>query len=201
MGALKKASVRNSGKTVTEGKLTVLTVCHSEPEGFHIFLRLLLYFISEISIFGNRSIKQRTVMKYYIKRKNKPQGPYTKEDLRKRMLKPSTLIHDESSELWVRADQCKELEDVIVPAPNTWFLASVLTLFICLPFGIVGLLKAYQIQDLYRTGKITEARVMSQETARWIKIGIACGLIIYVMVLAFHGAAIIKTLGIEKGFF
>lgn len=140
-------------------------------------------------------------MKYYIKRKNKPQGPYTKEDLRKRILKPSTLIHDESSELWVRADQCKELEDVIIPAPNTWFLASVLTLFICLPFGIVGLLKAYQIQDLYRMGKITEARVMSQETARWIKIGIAFGLIIYVMVLAFHGAAIIKTLGIEKGFF
>lgn len=136
-------------------------------------------------------------MKYYIKRKNKAQGPFSKEELRKRILKPSALVHDEQSETWIRADQCPDLEDVITPCPNTWWLASVMTLFICLPFGIVGLLRAYQIHDLYRLGKLTEARVLSQETGRWIKIGIACGLILYLIILAFHGAAIIKTLFTE----
>lgn len=140
-------------------------------------------------------------MKYYIKRKNKVQGPFSKEELQARTLLPTALVRMENSEEWVRADHCKELEETVVPMPSTWWLISLITVFICLPFGIVGLLRAYRIQDLYHEGKIAEARVMSQDTGRLIKIGIACGLLLYLMLLAFHGAAIIKSLNTEGIFF
>ena len=70
-------------------------------------------------------------MKYYIKRKNKVQGPFSKEELKARTLLPTALVRTENSEEWVRADHCKELEETVVPMPNTWWLISLITVFVC----------------------------------------------------------------------
>lgn len=140
-------------------------------------------------------------MKYYIKRKNKIQGPFSIEELKARTLLPTALVRAENTEEWSRADSCGELEEAVVPMPNTWWLISLITLFICLPFGIVGLLRAYRIQNLYHEGRVAEANLLSQDTGRLIKVGIACGLLLYLAMLAFHGAAIIKSLKAEGFFF
>lgn len=133
-------------------------------------------------------------MKYYIKTKNQAQGPFSIEELKKQMLAPAVRIRTEDSDVWIRADHCHELKDHLAPAPNNWLIVSIITLFICLPFGLLGLIRAGQIQYYYRTGHVTQAKVLSIETRRWLLIGIACSVIFYLIIILFYGASILKTL-------
>lgn len=52
--------------------------------------------------------------------------------------------------------------------PDTHLLASILvTLFCCMPFGIVAIIKSAQVESLYDKGLYAEARRASAESARW----------------------------------
>ncbi|MDE5838453.1 MAG: CD225/dispanin family protein [Paramuribaculum sp.] len=66
--------------------------------------------------------------------------------------------------------------------PKTWLAESILvTLFCCLPFGIVGIIKAASVDSLFKAGDYEGAQRASQAAGKWTKIGFFCGLAVYVI--------------------
>lgn len=82
--------------------------------------------------------------------------------------------------------------------PKTWLAESILvTIFCCLPFGIVGIVKAASVESLFYTGRVEEAEMASRDAKRWTMIGfwigLACVLIYGVAV------AVLSVLGMAEG--
>lgn len=79
------------------------------------------------------------------------------------------------------------------PAPKTWLVESILvTLFCCLPFGIVGIIKAASVDSKFRSGDVMGAQQASQEAGKWTKWGFICGLaggILYFLFFVVLGVA------------
>ena len=72
------------------------------------------------------------------------------------------------------------------PMPKTWLLESILvTLFCCLPLGIVGIINAANVSSKYEAGDIEGAKKASQEAAKWTKYGFIAGIIVIVLYLGF----------------
>nr|MBS0036909.1 CD225/dispanin family protein [Saprospiraceae bacterium] len=61
--------------------------------------------------------------------------------------------------------------------PRVWLVESILvTLFCCLPFGIVGIVFSAQVEGKYNAGDIEGAYEMSRKAGQWTKIGFFTGL-------------------------
>jgi hypothetical protein len=78
------------------------------------------------------------------------------------------------------------------PQPKNWLVESILvTILCCLPFGIVGIINAAQVNSKYATGDYDGALNASKEAAKWTKLGfwIGFGLIaLYFIAIALFGA-------------
>jgi hypothetical protein len=64
--------------------------------------------------------------------------------------------------------------------PKNWLVESILvTIFCCLPFGIVGIVNASQVNSRFSAGDHEGALRASKEAAKWTKIGffVALGLL------------------------
>ncbi len=73
--------------------------------------------------------------------------------------------------------------------PKTWLAESILvTIFCCLPFGIVGIVNAAKISTLFAEGRYDEAEHASRQAGKWTKtgfwIGLACG-VVYLICVAY----------------
>lgn len=71
--------------------------------------------------------------------------------------------------------------------PTYLALSIIVTLLCCLPFGIVGIIKAGNVSKEYAAGNYSGALEASRQAKKWSIIGICCGLlwvIIYVILLA-----------------
>ncbi|MBQ6652855.1 MAG: CD225/dispanin family protein [Prevotella sp.] len=84
------------------------------------------------------------------------------------------------------------------PCPKTWMVESILvTLFCCLPFGIVGIINASKVSSAHAEGRFADAQRASQDAGKWTKIGFWIGLvgiILYILLYVFiFGAAIIAN--------
>ena len=84
------------------------------------------------------------------------------------------------------------------PCPKTWLLESILvTLFCCLPLGIVGIVNASKVSSAHSSGRYADALRASQDAGKWTKIGFGIGIVgIIVSVLAYvfiFGAAILAN--------
>ena len=74
--------------------------------------------------------------------------------------------------------------------PKTWLVESILvTLFCCLPFGIVGIVNAANVESRFRAGDTAGAERASREAGRWTKIGffVGLGFIVLYFLLIFSG--------------
>jgi hypothetical protein len=72
------------------------------------------------------------------------------------------------------------------PLPKTWLVESILvTLFCCLPFGIVGIINAAKVESKYNAGDVDGAYRASEEAGKWTKIGFWIGLVVVVIYIAF----------------
>ena len=61
--------------------------------------------------------------------------------------------------------------------PKTWLVESILvTLFCCLPFGIVGIIYATKIEEEYNSGKYQQALQHSIQAKKWTLLGFFIGL-------------------------
>mgnify|MGYP004711430277 CR=1 FL=1 len=79
------------------------------------------------------------------------------------------------------------------PCPENYLLYSILvTLFCCLPFGIVGIIKSAQVSSKYQAGDYDGALQSSKDAKKWSLIALLCGLawiILYVIFFVILGVA------------
>jgi NADH:ubiquinone oxidoreductase subunit 3 (subunit A) len=72
------------------------------------------------------------------------------------------------------------------PRPKNWLVESILvTIFCCLPFGIVGIVYATQVNAKYDTGDYEGALKASAEARKWTRIGFFVGIAFIVLYLIF----------------
>ncbi len=78
--------------------------------------------------------------------------------------------------------------------PKNWLVESILvTIFCCLPFGIVGIINAANVSSRWSSGDYAGAERASKEAGKWTKIGFYIGIAILVIYIA------LMALGVGTG--
>lgn len=79
------------------------------------------------------------------------------------------------------------------PKPNNYMALAILTTILCcLPFGIVGIVKASKVNSLYMLKQYDLAMQASADAKKWSIIGIVAGLVVgiaYAALTLIYGAA------------
>ncbi len=145
-------------------------------------------------------------MKYYMYIGGQQQGPYDESELLSHGLNASTNVWREGMTDWQLAGQVPELSYLFAapagqpyspqqpsyqqpspgyagfpsqPMPDNYLVWAILvTLFCCLPFGIVSIVKASQVSSLYRGGDYQGAVAASESAKKWAIIGAVCGFLL-----------------------
>lgn len=79
------------------------------------------------------------------------------------------------------------------PPKNHLVEAILVTIFCCLPFGIVGIINAARVENAFYSGDEMEAERLSREALKWTKIGLFVGIgwvVLYFLLMVVYGAAI-----------
>ena len=80
--------------------------------------------------------------------------------------------------------------------PKNWLVESILvTIFCCLPFGIVGIINAANVNSRYDTGDFDGADRASREAGKWTKIGFWIGLSVNLLVIIIYTLMIFVFVG------
>lgn len=70
--------------------------------------------------------------------------------------------------------------------PKNWLVESILvTIFCCLPFGIVGIINASSVNTKFAAGDYAGAQQASADAGKWTKIGFFAGLVVGVLYIIF----------------
>jgi hypothetical protein len=70
-------------------------------------------------------------------------------------------------------------------APNNHLVWSILvTLFCCIPFGIVAIVKSSQVNGLWAQGRYDEAQASAASARKWIIWAVVVGFIVNAIILA-----------------
>ncbi|GAB1309004.1 CD225/dispanin family protein [Urechidicola sp. KH5] len=70
--------------------------------------------------------------------------------------------------------------------PKNYLVESILvTIFCCLPLGVVGIVFASQVNSKFDSGDIDGANRASQDAKKWMKWGLISGIIVAVAYLVF----------------
>lgn len=70
--------------------------------------------------------------------------------------------------------------------PKNYLVESILvTLFCCMPFGVVGLVFAAQVNSKFESGDVTGAIKSSKEAKKWMKWSLYIGLTVILLSLIF----------------
>ncbi|MEZ4740336.1 MAG: CD225/dispanin family protein [Flavobacteriales bacterium] len=84
------------------------------------------------------------------------------------------------------------MNTISAPRPKNWLVESILvTVFCCLPFGIVGIINAANVNTKFDTGDIEGAQRASAEAGKWTKIGfwVSIGFFVIYIALMMLGVA------------
>ncbi|SDS02424.1 Interferon-induced transmembrane protein [Mucilaginibacter mallensis] len=91
-------------------------------------------------------------------------------------------------------DQTTPFDQMPPLRPKNWLVESILvTIFCCLPFGIVGIINAASVNSKYDSGDYAGALYSSQQAGKWTKIGFFTGIAVTVIYLIF-----VFTVGISS---
>ena len=63
--------------------------------------------------------------------------------------------------------------------------AILITLFCCLPFGIVSIVNSSKVDSAFNTGNYDEAERLSKEANKWANYGLWIGIAVYVIYIVF----------------
>ena len=81
------------------------------------------------------------------------------------------------------------------PRPQNYLVLAILTtIFCCMPTGIVSIIYAAKVNGLYAEGRYEEASAASGTAKTWGIVGLAIGLLSYIIVFAIYGFAIFAIL-------
>ena len=83
----------------------------------------------------------------------------------------------------------KSQEPVIAKPANNLVLAILTTVCCCLPFGIVAIIKASQVNNLFMLKQYVAAQASADEAKKWSYIGIATGLVVSIIYVLAWAAA------------
>lgn len=136
--------------------------------------------------------------KYFYTDGNEKYGPYSIEELRGKGIGRNTKVWREGLDTWVSADNLSELSELFnhipphIPTssnstqsnlsvpPKTWLVHSILvTLFCCLPFGIVGIVNASKVESRFYAGDHEGAIKASNSAKKWVNYSVIAGIIIF----------------------
>ena len=80
------------------------------------------------------------------------------------------------------------------PKPDNYLVWSILvTLFCCLPFGIVAIIKSCAVDSAYNVGNLPAAQAAAAEAKKWCIIGAVSSVILSVLyLLIFVGGAFLN---------
>jgi hypothetical protein len=74
-------------------------------------------------------------------------------------------------------------------APKNYLVWSILvTLFCCLPLGIVAIIKSSQVNGLWAQGRYAEAQASADSAKKWVTWSVIIGLIVNVIVIGVNVA-------------
>lgn len=144
-------------------------------------------------------------------------GPFTLEELREENITRETKVWFQELGEWKTAGTIPELSEIfkLVPPPitktssnfnnmditnnqkppKTWLVESILvTLFCCLPLGVVGIINASKVESRFYAGDIEGANSSSANAKQWTLISFFIGLAIGVIYL------ILFVLGVASEF-
>lgn len=72
------------------------------------------------------------------------------------------------------------------PFSENWLVEAILvTLLCCLPFGVVGIIFAAQVNTKQQAGDMEGAEKSRREAAKWTKIGFFVGIGVYALYILF----------------
>ncbi len=73
------------------------------------------------------------------------------------------------------------------PCPKTWMIESILvTIFCCLPFGIVAIIKASKVTSQYVAENYVESQKASAQAGKWVKLSIGGGIVCWLIMLSLN---------------
>lgn len=142
-------------------------------------------------------------MQYYMHINGQQVGPFDESLLMLNGLTPTTPVWADGMTGWMPANQVAALSYLFVgqvppnygapqyaqpqyqsnrPMPPTNLVWGILvTIFCCVPFGIVSIVKASQVSSLYNQGKYLEAEEASNSAGKWAMWGAISSVIFAVL--------------------
>lgn len=156
-------------------------------------------------------------MQYYMHINGQQVGPFDESLLMLNGLTPTTPVWAEGMTGWMPANQVAALSYLFAgqvppsygapqygapqytqpqsnrPMPHTNLVWGILvTIFCCLPFGIVSIVKASQVSSLYSQGKYLEAEQASNSAGKWAMWGalssVICAVLYILCIILFAGS-------------
>jgi succinate dehydrogenase/fumarate reductase cytochrome b subunit len=82
-------------------------------------------------------------------------------------------------------EQVDEPRKVVVKPDNNMLMAILTTICCCVPFGIVAIIKASQVNNLFAMKQYEAAQASADEAKKWSYIGIGVGLLIGIVYFIF----------------
>ncbi len=134
---------------------------------------------------------------YYYRKGEESFGPFTLEQLKTQNISQETPVWSEGMNEWQPAGEVDALSPLFAVSttsqirytsasqeynnnqfpPKTYLLESILvTVFCCLPFGIVGIVNAANVESRWRLGDFEGSRRASNEAKKWMTWGLYSGL-------------------------
>ncbi len=158
-------------------------------------------------------------MEYYIYNNNEAKGPFSVELLEKYRIPANTLVSSENGTEWVEASTVIELRGAIddvatptiltnqydsqqqnsttafEPSPKNWLVESIISmLFCCLPFGLISLIYATKVDNLYAKRDYDGAKKASDSAKLWFNMSWVTGLIITIIYIIISTTVIVNDL-------
>lgn len=161
-------------------------------------------------------------MKYYMVINGQQAGPYEESELLGQGLTRSTLVWREGWSQWTAAGEVPELKylfgavpppvapqyppqqpvSYVPDMPKTWLTQAILvTIFLCVPFGIVGIVKASHVGRLYARGDYQAAEEYSKAAGKWVKLGFWIGLAVWIIYVIYLVVLLIVGTGAAASYY
>lgn len=157
--------------------------------------------------------------KYFYTDGRNNYGPFTIDELKEKGISQETMVWFQELDEWKPAGEIPELAEIFNVSsinikvsstlsetenlktqrpPKNWLAESILvTLFCCLPFGILGIINAAKVESRFYAGDIDGANQASSKAKKWTMWGFWLGAIFIVIYLI----SILVIVESERGFY